>query len=284
MKTRISNEKIAALALCLSLNFAVAVVNPGQAAEGTGEKPEKTATPAVPDAADTGALLQEIASAWKKHTGYEVDDERVTQIEQVTMKTKGHLKAMPASHKYIHDTMTETNLGFKDLPGRVVCDGVTIYDEHSFPGLGTKLEKGILKWKLKDRPGDEPKLNLNDFKDVFGFAYDFKSSREESVNGEVMYVFSGVSKPKEGKALPSVPGVTWPANDAKMTCTAYVAKSDLLLRKIEIVNDKKETIETVTYTNMKHDAALEDSQFAYSPPAGVTVTDIDDLKAKQATK
>src|SRR5690348_151163 len=120
MKTWISNEKIATLALCLSLNFAVA-------AEGQGEKTEKAAAPATPDAADTGALLQEIASAWKKLTSFEVDDERVTQIEQVTMKTKGHLKAMPPSHKYIHDTMTETNLGFKDLPGRIVCDGATIY-------------------------------------------------------------------------------------------------------------------------------------------------------------
>ena len=257
-----------------------AVADAARTVENTAVKPAAVpsapSAPVVPNA--TAELLQKIAAVNKAIANFEADEDHVLTMQGMTITSKSHIRDISATHRFIIDRTSQIT-GMMNIPSRIVCDGATIYDEESFPETGTKLRKSILKMDFKDRPHDEPSLNINSIKAVNGDGFEFTGSREETVDGAKQYMFDAVMRePKAGdkpSALNQIKG--------KKSYTIAVAATDLLLRSVEIKDDKGATIESTKYTNVKHDVAIDENAFLYSPPAGVKVTDLNDLKNTPAT-
>ncbi len=249
------------------------VAEAAKSVEKTEGKPSMTKAPGAPvEATDTAALLEKIGAANKAIANFETDEEHVMTMMGMSITTKGHIRDIAATHRFIDEKTTQLR-GMMSIPSRTVCDGTTIYQEQAFPETGTQLRKIVFKMDYKDHPKFEPSLDANSIKVKEGDAFDFTASREETVDGVKQYIFEGVKQePKPGEK-PSVI-----QQKGKQTYTIVVDATDLLLRSIEVKNDAGAVIETTKYSNVKHDGTIDESVFLYSPPAGVKVSDLNDLK------
>ena len=222
---------------------------------------------------DTAPFLKQVDDNYKKLSSFEMDEEHATRVNGVTMKATGHSKINPATHHFIHDSVSE--MGALKLPSRLVCDGVTMYNEETFPGLGTQVQKSVFKFSFAKYQRNEPSLHLDACSHMLSEEFDFTAVREETIDGAACYVVTGVSRPINSQEMKKANAFTlWPKGP-QHTCVARIDKNDLLLRKVELLNEKNVTLDTITFSNIKCDVTLDESQFAYSPPAGVKIIDAD---------
>ena len=88
--------------------------------------------------------------------------------------------------------------------------------------------------------------------------------RTGKMDGGKVYVFQGVPKTAEMQQTPFAP--------AKMEM--WIGVDDGLLRKMIMFNEKGKETMSQSYTNIELNMEVADSQFEFTPPEGVQVTDM----------
>jgi RNA polymerase sigma factor (sigma-70 family) len=200
----------------------------------------------------------------------------------------GDVKAIPSAKK-MRMNMTATIAGMK-IPMLMVCDGTTFWQEMVMPA-GKDGVKMVTKFPASYMDQVSNTNNsCNSFSaETYESLIDFTEMKNDTLEGKEVYVVSGHMNPDAielGAKKAEETGGVVAGQMAKATlaeidkAVLYVGKEDYFVYKYEALNKDGKATQTVNLSDIKVDAPIDEQEFIYCPPPGVTVLDgMEQLKA-----
>lgn len=235
---------------------------------------------AAPASEQAASILKKMAATWAEPQNTEMDMTMTMRMMGMTTESKGHARCHADGKRMAMDMTVK--MGEVSAPMHSVSDGTTMWGEVEMPG-GVKM---VQKWplelllKLGQANQQNPVAGMKDLAERF----DFTGVREDKLGPTDVYVLEGAVRPgfldKQTQAAEELGGpmaaqITRAQLQNMAKARVFVNKSDFLTPKVEILDAKDETVLTMLIDNLKRGVELDDKLFAYTPPPGAQIMDME---------
>lgn len=240
----------------------------------------------------TEPLLKKMEAAAKDAQSIEADMSMMMKMMAMKQEMKGHFKSLADGKRFSMD-MTMNTMGM-DMKMHMVADGKTMWSEVDLPaGLpgGQGGKKMVQKFSMETiaKLGGQASQNPLDQVKQLRKQFLFTDVKEEKLGDVDVYVLEGTMRPElieqQKRAAEDVAGGQAGAIAAAQMANMkksriFIAKSDMMFRKSEVLDDKGEAMMTMEMKNIKLGGKFDEKEFTYAPPAGVEVMDMEEMFKK----
>ncbi|HYF49785.1 MAG TPA: hypothetical protein VEJ63_10290 [Planctomycetota bacterium] len=221
----------------------------------------------------------EAASGAKNMEG---DMKMTMNMMGMTMEMKGHYVGLADAKHFTLDATTSV-MG-QDIKMNMVADGKDVWTEVQPPGMPQKMvQKYSLETmeKMGGMQGSTPAQAVQDLRK----RYVFTAVKDDKLGTEEVHVLEGSlnqdfveehMKKMEELAGKMAADMTREQVEKMKKSRIYVAKSDMIFRKIEALDDAGDPIMTLEMSNMKLGEKYDDAKFKYTPPKDAQIQDMDE--------
>jgi len=167
----------------------------------------------------------------------------------------------------------------------MVMDGKTIWIEQKMnqkPVMAMKMD--IAEMKELGGQEESPTDETNPFSRLqqLQSAHNVKNLGKTTLNGEEVYILEAIPKePQPGEKISKSEKM---ARDMISKMKIYITSEKALLRRIEMYGKDGAVWASQDYSNYNFDIDPDPSLFTYTPPEGVTVTDMTEMMKAMAGK
>lgn len=244
-------------------------------------------TPAAPAAstAQADAILQKMTAAFATVKTMSMDIATKLNMQGQQFTSNGQYIGEPGTNKF--NMVSTTTIGQMQIQTRTVSDGQMVWIEMD---MGAQKMVQKMSLALLEKMGGSSSDPFNAGKRLAS-QMDFMSVGEGNSPAGPVYVLEGTYKPayreqmdRQFQNMPNNPQATIMKKqlDSIQKIRVMILKDSMMPCGQEMIDAQGNVVSSFTCTNVKMNPPVAADTFAYTPPAGVQVMDMDQMMNAQA--